>query len=458
MTRTSWALIAGALLLTWLCMPLAAAEMHFPPPATATSHNWETCAPEDEKVDAAKLDAAMQYLQDALDDPKTADDKEDGIKYTCVIRNGRMIWPNSSTPAGQGSDLYLPCQIYSVTKVFGTGMLGVLVDQGYARLSMLTNPIIDVDLTQDDGRPDPNGVKEYPEYDKITLRQMATFTDGFGDVRPEYPKPGLFKPFDPEKPRFSPPGSMYSYNTAPQVLAYCLTKLIYNNFSKPPYSWPKSECNLDHFFDEFVAAPIGMARESWRWSNEFPHPGKHDIDLSNPEGLDVRPISQGMFMSAPSMARWGHLFLNRGNWNGKQIISEAYVDEATTIQVPKEMEPSNRNAGYRECPGRYGFMWWINGYGGWSEQGPAKPAVLPFPDVPERTGPTTGVCYGHGAQVNRCWVIHTLNTARGEAAANMVVVRLASGGALGDRNRTPGTFTVQEENRFLKMLGEALLP
>ena len=108
--------------------------MHFPPPATATDHGWEMCAPEDESVDSAKLQNAMQHFRDALDDPKTPDSEEDGIRFACVIRNGRMIWPNATTPAGQGSELRTPCQIYSATKTMGTGVLGLLVDQGLAEL------------------------------------------------------------------------------------------------------------------------------------------------------------------------------------------------------------------------------------------------------------------------------------------------------------------------------------
>jgi len=428
-------------------------RMHFPPPAAPTSHNWEMCRPEDENVDSVILQQAMQYLNNALDDPKTADAQEDGIRYACVIRNGRMIWPNSSTPAGQGSDLNTLCQIYSATKTFGTGVLGLLIDHGLADLDMQANAIIDIDLTQEDGQRE----KEYPSYDKITLRHLATFTDGFMDVRPKWPKPGMYDPFDPEPPRFTPPGSKFAYNSSPQVLSYCMTKLIYNHYGRPPHSWSKAKCNLDHYFETFVADKIGMARNSWRWSNEFPNPGEHTIDLSNPEGLDVRPISQSMFMSAGAMARWGHLFLNRGHWNGKQIISRSFVDEATTVQVPEELEPDNLDAGYREAPGRYGYMWWINGYGGWTAKGPKRPSVLRWPDAPERIGPTTGVYAAQGYQTNVCIVIHTLNTPGGEMPANMVVVRLALGVSPGGRHSTPGKFTSIEYNRFLKMLGDAIL-
>jgi CubicO group peptidase (beta-lactamase class C family) len=179
------------------------------------------------------------------------------------------------------------------------------------------------------------------------------------------------------------------------------------------------------------------------------------IDLSNPEGLDIRPISQSMFMSAAALARWGHLFLNRGHWNGKQIISRAYVDQATTIQVPRDIEPDNRRAGYREAPGRYGFMWWINGYGGWTEAGPTEPPVLMWPDAPARTGPVTGVYAAQGYQTNLGIVIHMLHTPRGEVPANMVVVRLALGIGPDGRRSTPGRFTSKEYSHFLKLLGAA---
>jgi hypothetical protein len=200
-----------------------------------------------------------------------------------------------------------------------------------------------------------------------------------------------------------------------------------------------------------------MARDSWCWSNEFPNPGEHKIDLSNPEGLDIRPISQSMFMSVAALARWGHLFLNRGNWDGEQIISRSYVDEATTVQVPARIEPDNRNAGYREAPGRYGYMWWINGYGGWTSAGAKDPPVLRFPDVPYRSGPTRGVYAAKGYQANLCAVIHTLNAPGGEVRANMVLVRAALGVSPDGRHSTPGKFTSAEYNDLLKMLGDAIL-
>ena len=56
------------------------------------------------------------------------------------------------------------------------------------------------------------------------------------------------------------------------------------------------------------------------------------------------------------MLKIGQLFLQKGIWNGKQIISKEYIDSA--------ISPSPQNSGY-------GYLWWLGqnwygcrGYGG----------------------------------------------------------------------------------------------
>jgi CubicO group peptidase (beta-lactamase class C family) len=52
-------------------------------------------------------------------------------------------------------------------------------------------------------------------------------------------------------------------------------------------------------------------------------------------------------MTARDMAKFGVLYLNGGQWNGKQIIPADWVKESTSPQV-----------------GNYGYLWWVheNGY------------------------------------------------------------------------------------------------
>ena len=63
-----------------------------------------------------------------------------------------------------------------------------------------------------------------------------------------------------------------------------------------------------------------------------------------------------IWFSTQDMARIGHLMLNEGNWNGKQIISQDWARRITSIVTPlEEMNPINRRDGYLG----YGYMWWI---------------------------------------------------------------------------------------------------
>jgi CubicO group peptidase (beta-lactamase class C family) len=53
----------------------------------------------------------------------------------------------------------------------------------------------------------------------------------------------------------------------------------------------------------------------------------------------------GLWINTRDEARYGYLFLRKGKWEGKQIISDKWVEMATT-------------------PGRvaldYGYLWWLN--------------------------------------------------------------------------------------------------
>ena len=77
-------------------------------------------------------------------------------------------------------------------------------------------------------------------------------------------------------------------------------------------------------------------------------------------------------------ARFGLLYLNRGTWNGRQVISEELAEMAVSQPlpphlprdsfVPAEMIMDQRSLGSEQVPdnqnehsGSYSWCWWING-------------------------------------------------------------------------------------------------
>ncbi len=142
--------------------------------------------------------------------------------------------------------------------------------------------------------------------------------------------------------KLNEPGTVMEYNDVRvNLLAYCLTHV-----------WRKA---LPAVLKEEVMDPVG-ASSSWRWFG-------YENAWTEVDGVEVKSVTGGghsgggIFINTLDMARFGLLFLNKGKWGKDQVISEAWIQKATTPSTP------NPN---------YGYLWWINTKGdrhweGWSE-------------------------------------------------------------------------------------------
>ncbi|QAA82888.1 class C beta-lactamase-related serine hydrolase [Aequorivita sp. H23M31] len=76
-----------------------------------------------------------------------------------------------------------------------------------------------------------------------------------------------------------------------------------------------------------------------------------DSKLKNPIGMSGTWLQFGynriFFSNARSMARFGILNLNRGKWNGTQLLNKNYFQKMTESS--------------QELNKAYGFLWWLNG-------------------------------------------------------------------------------------------------
>ncbi|HYB10249.1 MAG TPA: serine hydrolase [Alphaproteobacteria bacterium] len=126
------------------------------------------------------------------------------------------------------------------------------------------------------------------------------------------------------------PGEYWEYN---DIRVNRLALALLQRFRRP----------LPEVFREAVMAPIGASAE-WRWHgyrNSF-------VEI---DGVRMESVSGGghwgggVFMHARDHARLGLLALRRGRWGTGQLISEAWIRQATT---PTRLNP------------QYGFFWILN--------------------------------------------------------------------------------------------------
>ncbi|MCA6068518.1 beta-lactamase family protein [Chryseobacterium sp. RG1] len=91
---------------------------------------------------------------------------------------------------------------------------------------------------------------------------------------------------------------------------------------------------------DVVAAATGQS-----WSQYFNTKLRDKIGMT---GIWVQSGSNSVYWSTTrSMARFGLMALNKGNWNGNQIINTNYFQNATSTS-------QNINLAY-------GYLWWLNG-------------------------------------------------------------------------------------------------
>ncbi len=360
--------------LALLCAGTACAEMVFP------GVSWERSSPEAQGVDPARLAAAIAYLESHT--------SRDGVRELVIVRNGRLIHAGPGATKVHG--------IWSGTKSFTSTVLGLLIDAGKCTLDTRAADYL------------PSLSKDYPA---LTLRHFTTMTSGYRAMGDE--PAGSYKhgpsatPFVPGPPLFRA-GSAYAYwDSAMNQFANVLTRI-----AREP---------IAELFRRRIADPIQMDKAQWKWG-----------DFGMVDGLVVNGGSgnadRHIFISALQMARFGHLFLNRGRWNGRQLISAQWVAQATRTQVPAALPLGHHESGIAG-PGVYGFNWWTNGL---HPNGNRK-----WPGVPEDAYAASG---------------HNNNDMFVVPSWGMVVARL------GLDETGPGGFQVSDEvyAAFLRKLGEAL--
>jgi CubicO group peptidase (beta-lactamase class C family) len=212
---------------------------------------------------------------------------------------------------------------FSVTKSYLSTVAGLAVDRGlFKTQDHLTDLIWD---TTFDGKH--NGQIRWEHLLNQSSDWSGTLWGGH-DWADRPPSEGSID--DWKNRTYHTPGTRFEYNDVRvNVLAYSLL----NVWRKP----------LPQVLKENIMHPIG-ASPAWRWYG-------YKNSWVALDGNRMQSVSGGghsgggLFISTEDHARFGLLFSNQGNWNGKQLISKEWIQKAI------QPSPSQAN---------YGYMWWLN--------------------------------------------------------------------------------------------------
>jgi CubicO group peptidase (beta-lactamase class C family) len=316
-----------------------------PAQTVAKLNEWQESTPKDAGLSADRLDA-MQKAIEAGDFKK--------VTSVLIARHGKLAYERYFT----GSNAEEFQNTRSATKTV-TGMLvGIALDKHL--LNSVDTPVMQYFA---DKRP-----LQYPDprKDKITIEDFLTMSsllecddqDNFsrGDENRMYLIEDWFKftldlpikgfPAWVTKPKDSPYGRSFSYCTAGAVTLGG----VLERATKMP---------VDQFAQQNLFSPLSIDKVEWQYI---------------PTGTAM--TGGGLGLRSRDLLKLGQLYLNRGKWNGKQIVSEQWVRQSV---APHAQVDDDTN---------YGYLWWLRTFtagdkkvSGFLMQGNGGNKVAVFPDL-----------------------------------------------------------------------------
>lgn len=236
-------------------------------------------------------EALLRFVREVSENP------ESHIHSLLVLSRGKCVFEAAKT----GYHTAMPHATFSLCKTLTGLAIGMLVD---------------------DGRISPNDdlISFFPEYkgkvlphkhQRIKLSHLLSMTAGVvfnevGVISSEAYTRSFFESASKDKP-----GKAFFYNS---MNSYILAEIVCR----------VTEASLSDFLEKRLFSPLGIDNYFWERSSE-----------------GIEKGGWGLYLSPRSMAKIGEMMRLGGVYNGKRIISQAWISEMTQrkVNVPDEIGP-----------------------------------------------------------------------------------------------------------------------
>jgi len=216
-----------------------------------------------------------------------------------------------------GQERAVPHDLRSATKSIRSLLLGIAIDKGF--IGSVHDPISKYlkNLT-----PKKN---LDPRKETITIAHLMTMSSGWdcndmdkksvGQEDKVYRKKDWLQ-YTLDLPMINEPGKVAQYCSMGTILA---AEIISQS----------SGLSIDQFAEKFLFVPLGISTVNWGHTSNKP----------------VIPSGKRLYMTSRGLAKLGQLVLQKGHWNGQQIVSEKWMETSTTTKT----QVNGMN---------YGYLWW----------------------------------------------------------------------------------------------------
>jgi CubicO group peptidase (beta-lactamase class C family) len=238
---------------------------------------------------------------------EAADKDIDSLHSFMLVRHGHVVaegwWPPYAAET--------PHMLFSLSKSFTSTAVGIAVAEG--KLSV-DDPVLK--FFPDDAPAEPS-----TNLKSMRLSDLLRMNTGHQTEPPRRPTESWAKTFLAQPVPFKP-GTHFLYNTS---ATYMLSAAVQK---------ATGETTLDYLKPRLFD-PLGIANPTWELS---------------PQGISTG--GYGLSVRTEDIAKFGQLYLQKGKWNGKQLVPEAWVEAATARQTSNGSNPKS------DWDQGYGYQFW----------------------------------------------------------------------------------------------------
>ena len=277
---------------------------------------------------------------------EAADKDVDTMNSFMLIRRGHVVAEGWWAPYDRDT----PHVLYSLSKSFTSTAVGLAIGEG--KLS-LDDPVLK--FFPDEAPADPtNNLKAMRVRD---LLRMNTGNQTEAPIRVDDPSKqnGTWVKSFLAHPVPFKPGTHFLYNSPATYMQSAIVQKV-TGITVLDYLRPR-------LFD-----PLGFKDPKWEVS---------------PQGITTG--AYGLSIRTEEIGKFGQLYLQKGVWNGKQLIPASWVEQATSMQT------SNGSAPTSDWDQGYGYQFWRSRHNSFRGDGAFGQYCMVIPELDAVVAMTSGV-------------------------------------------------------------------
>lgn len=244
--------------------------------------------------------------------------------------------------------LDLPHELFSLSKSFVSCAVGIAQSEGRLQINDRLLGFF----------PEAAGWNPAPAMRRVTLRHLLMMASGHDRCSLEFVDfaHGDWVRQILESPLFYEPGTRFTYNSGATFMLAAVIRRVTGE-------------NVVDYLTPRLFAPLGIAKPDWD---------------CNPQGINIG--GWGLWLSAADLAKFTQLLLQKGNWEGKQLVPADYLKAATGWQI------DNSFNGSPDWATGYGYQFWQCQHRAFRGDGAAGQYALVVPEQDLALTFVSGIC------------------------------------------------------------------